>query len=262
MAAVSMSRRTIALILAVALAALATIALISYIRGLEDEVFAGSEIVKVFVAKQDIPAGVTGDTASSQGLIEERDVPKKVVPVGAITTLQDISGKVSIVTIYQDEIIVGPRFAAPGEATNVLPIPAGRHAISLQAGLAPAVAGFIQPGDKISLMVQINRVAQTANGTPIRNPALNGPFVRYLLQAVDVLAVGSRVVSGATTTAADGTTAPADQGGCCLLTLALTPQQSEQLVYAILNGQIYLTLLPDKATPVTTAGRTATNLFQ
>jgi len=261
-AGVSMSRRTIALVLAVLLAALATIALISYINGLEDKTLEGQTPEDVFVAKQDIPAGVSGDTASQQGLIEKRTVPQKFVPAGAITTLQDISGKIAIVQIFKDEIIVGPRFAAEGTATRVLPIPTGKQAISVQVATAPAVAGFIQPGDKISVMVQINRVAQTANGTPIKNPALNGPFVHYLLQGIDVLAVGSRVVSSAAATNANGQPANAEQTGCCLLTVALTPAQAEQLVFAINNGQIYLTLLPDRAPVASTAGRTATNLFQ
>src|SRR5688572_8606871 len=102
-----MSRRTVALVLAVALAALATIALISYIRGLEDKAFEGSEVVEVFVAKQDIAAGVTGDTAGQQGLIERRTVPAKVRPAGAITSLEEISGKFAAVQIFKDEVIVG-----------------------------------------------------------------------------------------------------------------------------------------------------------
>src|SRR5688500_6757777 len=187
-----MSRRTVALVLAVALAALATIALISYVRGLEDKAFEGTEIVDVFVAKQDIPAGVSGDTAGQQGLIERRSVPAKVRPETSITSLQEISGKIAAVQIFKDEIIVGARFVTPGAAVKgVLPIPQGRQAVSVQVSTPQGVAGFIQPGDQVSVIVKITRPGTGAQ---------SGEVARYLLQRIDVLAVGTRVVSvGATT---------------------------------------------------------------
>ena len=249
-----MSRRTIALVLAVALAALATIALISYVKGIEAEYLEGTEPVEVFVAKQDIPAGVTGDTASQQGLIERFEVPGKVAPEGAITSLQEISGRVAAVQIFKEEIIVGQRFIAPGAAVKgVLPIPEGRHAISVQVASPPGVAGFIQPGDRISLILHIARQGNTA--------ATSGSIARYLLQNIDVLAVGTRIVgAGLAPGAAGDAAAPVDQA-CCLLTVALTPGQAEQLVFAINNGALYFTLLPEKAPNVNTPGRTITNLF-
>jgi pilus assembly protein CpaB len=249
-ASVSMSRRTVALVLAVALAALATIALISYIRGLEDAAFKDTEIVDVFVAKQDIAAGVSGDTAGQQGLIERRRVPALVQPDNAITSLQEISGRIAAVQIFKDEIIVGQRFVTPGAAVRgVLPIPQGRQAISIQVASPQGVAGFIQPGDQVSLIAQVNR--------PGSGPSA-GEIARFLLQRVDVLAVGTRVV-GATVQPA-GSTATAEVA-CCLLTLALTPGQAEQLVFASLNGQLHFTLLPEGSQPANTPGRNITNLF-
>ena len=248
MASVSMSRRTIALVLAVALAALATIALISYVRGLEDKAFEGTETVEVFVAKQDIPAGVSGDTASQQGLIERVTVPAKVKPDGSINSLQEISGRIAAVQIFKDEIIVGQRFVVPGAAVKgVLPIPDGRQAISLQVDAPTGVAGFIQPGDRISMIVHISRQGQAIS--------------RYLLQNVDVLAVGTRIVGAGLAPGATGeAAAPVDQT-CCLLTVALTAGQAEQLVFAINVGELHMTLLPEKAPNVNTPGRTITNLF-
>lgn len=249
MASVSMSRRTIALVLAVALAALATIALISYVRGLEDKAFEGTEVVDVFVAKQDIPAGVSGDTASQQGLLIGTSVPAKVVPEGAIKSIQEISGRIAAVQIFKDEIIVGARFVTPGAAVKgVLPIPQGRQAISVQVGTPQGVAGFIQPGDQVSLIAKISRPGTGAQG---------GDIARFLLQRVDVLAVGARVVGASVPAAGE---APVDVA-CCLLTLALTPGQAEQLVLASLNGQLHFTLLPEGSQPANTPGRTLTNLF-
>lgn len=252
MASVSMSRRTIALVLAVVLAGLATIALISYIQGVKRDLSAGKTPVEVFVAKQDIPAGVSGDTASQQGLFEQRTVTEDVKPDTAITSLQEVSGKIAAVQIFKDEVIVSQRFVTPGAAVRgVLPIPQGRHAVSVQVAPPAGVAGFIQPGDQVSLITQVNRPGAGAAG---------GTIARFLLQRVDVLAVGSRVVAVSATPAQTGAQ-PAAEVACCLLTLALTPGQAEQLVFASLNGQLVFTLLPEGSQPANTPGRTIANLF-
>jgi len=251
-----MSRRTIALVLAVALAALATIALISYIKGLEDKAFQGQETVTVFVAKQDIGAGTTGDTASQQGLLERTTVPAKVRPQGAITSLEQISGHIAAVQIFKDEIIVQQRFVAPGAALkNVLPIPEGLQAVSVAISGAPAVAGFVQPGDQVSLLVQT--VNRRAGGAAVTGPAA-GPIVKYVMQRLNVIAVGSRIVSSATT---PQTQEQQQQQPGGVFTFAVTPAQAEQLVFATLNTTLYFTLLPANSQPVATRGRTFANLF-
>jgi Flp pilus assembly protein CpaB len=253
-AAVGMSRRTIALVLAVALAALATIALISYVKGLEDKAFEGTETIEVFVAKQDIAAGVTGDTAAQQGLIERTTVPAKVRPEGAIRSLEQISGHLAAVQIYKGEIIVQQRFVAPGQGVkNVLPIPEGQQAVSIAISGAPSVGGFVQPGDQVSLIIQTQN--RRPGGAVITGPAA-GNITKYLMQNLDVIAVGSRIVSSATTT---GQTAQEQPAG--IFTFAVTPAQAEQLVFASLNTTLYFTLLPANSKPVVTRGRTFANLF-
>lgn len=256
MASVGMSRRTIALVLAVALAALATIALISYIRGIEDDVYAKTKLVDVFVAKQDIPVGTTGDTASQQSLIQKTRVPAEVRPEGAITSLEQISGQLASVPIYKDEIIVAQRFRPPGNLGAVLPLTEGKQAVSVAIAGAPAVGGFVQPGDQVSLIVQTTN--RRAGGLAVTGGAA-GPITRYLLQNLDVIAVGARVVTTATT---PGTTPPAEQQQVAgIFTFSVTPQVAEKLVFAALNTTMYFTLLPPKAKPVSTNGRTFANLF-
>jgi hypothetical protein len=47
-----------------------------------------------------------------------------------------------------------------------------------------------------------------------------------------------------------------------LLTLALTPSQAEKLAYAVFEGDIYFTLVPNGQRPATTPGRTQANAFR
>jgi pilus assembly protein CpaB len=250
-----MSRRTIALIVAVALAALATIALISYINGVEDRANKNQITQDVFVAKQDIAAGTTGDTASSSGLFDRVTVPAKVIPSGAITSLEQISGRIAAVQIFKGEIIVQQRFVAPGQAIKgLLPIPPGKQAVSISISGAPAVGGFVQPGDQVTLVVSSTK---GIGGRPVTG---GGPLVKFLMQKLDVIAVGNQVVTNTAAPINNQTTQqPQNQGG--IWTFALTPTQIEQLIFAMQNTTPYFTLLPEKSNPVKTAGRTFANLF-
>jgi pilus assembly protein CpaB len=251
-----MSRRTIALVIAVVLAAVATIALVSYVQGVENKTTKNAQPVDVFVAKQTIPAGVTGDTAISQGLIQQITVPLKAKATGAIASLEEIKGKVASVDISQNEQILAQRFVAPGQIGSSLPIPVGRQAISVQVNIPPGVAGFIKQGDTVSVIAQLT----VPKGSSSTTQQQTTPKVQYLLQDVSVLAVGQQVVvTGQEGKQQQQQTQVQNQ---VLLTLAVTPRQAEQLVYGTLQGQLYFTIVPKGQGPARTPGRTADNVFK
>jgi pilus assembly protein CpaB len=252
-----MSRRTVALVVSVILAAVAAVALLSYVDSLKDEAFKGAKTVEVFVAKETIPVGTTGEAAAS-GLIERTTIPQKVVAEGAISTLDQLKGKVAGVTILKGEQIVAPRFVTPGQVRGQLPIPNGKVAMSVQVGIPPGVANFVQVGSHISILASLS-VPKKGGGAQ----AASEQRVQYLLQDVEVLQVGQRTITvtqgqqGAQTTQSEGQV---------LATLALTPAQAEKLGYAILvggTGNLYFTLLPENEHRSTgTPGRTKDNAFK
>jgi pilus assembly protein CpaB len=252
-----MSKRTVGLSVALLLAALATLILVSYVSGLEDRAYSGVETVSVFVAKETIPAGTTGDSAISKGLIAKESVPRKVRAESAVGSLEELRGKVAAVTILKGEQIVSARFVLPGQAKGVLPIPVDRQAMSVEVGIPSGVAGFVQPGDRISVIAQLELPK-----TGLRTGQANEPRVQYLLQAVEVLAVGPRVVVfGGEGSGDKGAQQTQQQQNRVLLTLALTPAQAEKLAFALFQGEVYFTLLPEGQKPVTTPGRTIQNAF-
>ena len=97
-----MSRRTIALVAAIVLAAVATVALISYVQSRGNSKEVQKTLVAVFVAKDVIPQGTSGDTAISQGLITQIKVPQLARVDGAIGSLQEIKGEVAAVDIQKN----------------------------------------------------------------------------------------------------------------------------------------------------------------
>ena len=252
MAAISMSKRTIALVVAVVLAAVATVALVSYVRGYENRINKEQELVPVFVAKDIIVKGTTGDVAIQRGLIEQIDVPRKAKAEGAIGSLDVIKGKVAEVTLFKGEQILGERFKVVGQlSADVLTVPPNRVAMTMEVGVPPGVAQFIQIADHITILAQMS----VGRGQTLESRT------GVLLHDVEVLQIGKLVRTAPTPgqAVAQAVTVP---DGTVLLTLALSIPQAEKLTFAIFNGRLYLTLLPKTGKPAPTApGRTAANAF-
>ncbi len=249
-ARIGSSKRTLAVLSALVLASVATVALWSYVRGVEAQAVQGADDVEAFVAKDVIRAGTSGRDAIAQGLITKSPVPRRNLAEGAIAALDHIQDKVADVDIMKGEQILTARFVAAQDA-SALPIPPEMQAVSVEVGIPPGVAGFIQKGSRVSI---VTHVASTGQGG-------NEPRVQYLLQDVQVLNVGQRVVSTPQQGATNGQ-AQASDTSKVLLTLALPPKDVEKLTFAIWNGQLYFTLLPPDQKPVGTTGRTSANIFQ
>lgn len=246
----STARRGLAVGLAIALAAVATISLISYLRGVEGRALKGIESVHAFVAKEIIPSGTSGGTAITKGLIGRELIPRKTLAIGSIRSLTEIKSRVASVTILKGEQILSARFKTSGAAKGLLNLPADRQALSVELELPPGVSGFVQPGDHISVIARLEKTGPTANPIDVH--------VKYLLQDIEVLAVGQRVV---TSDKNKGAQVEQDTRKV-LLTLALTPGEAEKLAFALFDGELYFTLLPQDQKPVETSGRTRENAFQ
>ena len=249
MAAVSMSRRTIALIAAVVLAAVATVALVSYIQGVRDDAKGEGTLVPVFVAKDTIPPGKGADAAISEGLIDQVNVQESARVVGTIQSLTEIQGLIAAAAIFPNEQIVTGQFVEAAQAVQSgLDISGNQMAVSFEVGIVPGVANFLNPGDRISILAQMNAPGGGGGGA-------SGPRVQFLLQNVLILQIGTRTF---TEEGADTVRRGLDN---VVLTVSLNGRFAEKLVFAKLNGQLYLTLLPEGARPQNTPGRTIANAF-
>jgi Flp pilus assembly protein CpaB len=110
------------------------------------------------------------------------------------------------------------------------------------------VAGFVTPGDRVSLVLTMKR------GDVDKS--------QFLLQDIQVLAVGSTALANA---AAQGGGGRVNQGKgqVAAVTLSVRQEDVEHLVYAAEHGSIYMTLLARDAKPLSkTGGVTADNVIQ
>lgn len=243
-----------AIVVAVILAVVATVALVSYIRGVESRTQEQLAPVQAFVAADLVPAGTSAEAAVAGGLIEQRDIPSAAVPPGAITSLAQIEGTVAASDIQPGEVILEARFGEVTQtARGLRPIPEGQQAISVEVSVPPGVAGFISPGDFVSLLAQFDVPVE---GDDEEAGETTQAQLAFLVQSVEVLAVGRRVVQ------AEGQdqVQPTEQ---VLVTLAVDAEQAEQVAFAALNGSMWFTLLPEELeAPVDTPGRTLDNIFE
>ncbi|MFN2615130.1 MAG: Flp pilus assembly protein CpaB [Actinomycetota bacterium] len=264
MKGVSLGKRATSLVLAVGLAALASVALVTYVHGLERKAYAGVETVDVYVAKSSIPVGTTAEQAASKGMIDKTPVPQKVVAEGAVTSLDQIRGQVAGVTILPGVQLLVARWTTPDHLGSSLPIPSDRQAITVQVDTPNGVGGFIQPGDHVSLLAQFElSVPKNGVWANVTDPSI----VRFLLQDVPVLAVGQKIAgaqtdgSGSRGAAKDSKTTSGSTSDSIMLTLAVKPGDAEKVAYAAFGGKMWFTLLPPGQGPTRTSGRNPLNIF-
>lgn len=209
-------------------AALAALVIFTVIRNFQDqlrEVSAPPDLERVFVAKRTL---WPGETISDEDL-EAREFPPELIPFGVLGNRDDAINRVPVERILANEFIRAERLAAP-EAGRGLPaiVPKGMRAIQLNLFGGSAVAGFLNPGNFVDVLV-------TA-GEPVKT--------KTLFQAVTVLAVNDRL-GNERKKDEEGKTKGRKRREKPSVTVAVTPDQAEKLTHAHIEGAVTLTLRND-----------------
>jgi pilus assembly protein CpaB len=236
-----MQSRVLAILIAVVLALVATAAMIVYVNGADRRALTGQDPVVVLVAKDTIKAGTAGEVAENGNLIESQSVPRKNLVPGAARVATQLRGRFAAVDIVKGEQLLLRRWVGSEDIAGrrLLPIPEGHQAVSIGVDLVRQVAGFVTPGDKVSLLVTM--------------PHDGKDRTDFLLQNVQVLAVGATAL---TTTSAQGGGGRVNQGKgsqtLTAVTLAIDGRYVRNVVHAAEEGSIYLSLMPPNADAVAT----------
>ena len=249
-----MGRRTVLLLVAALIAALGTTMVFMYVRGVEARAAARFDAVKVLHAVEPIPAGETLEAAQAAGKIQMRTVPRDSVLAGATTSVADMATQVALTTVYPGEQIITDKFGSPGEQ-DVLTIPDGQMAISVNLTDPARVAGFVTPGAEVAVFVSAEPEESTAENTrPLPD------FTRLLLPRVQVIGVGTTTVVPTTTTDETGAQTT-EQLPRTLLTLAVDQRDAERVIFAAKNGELAFALLTDRSKVKPAPPVTADNIF-
>ncbi|MGI4880626.1 MAG: Flp pilus assembly protein CpaB [Janthinobacterium lividum] len=156
-----------------------------------------------------------------------------VVPAGALTSPAQADGKIAIVDIQPQQLILENLVSADaGAAGLAMLVPVGQRVFSTDVTDDVAVGGFLRPGDTVDIEIVLPQdVIGGQQSGPDRSES------RTLLQNIRVLTVGPTFGQpGGTTT--DGKERPSARA----LTLAMNPDQIAPFMLARKLGHFYLLL--------------------
>ena len=247
-----MGRRTILLVVAALVAVLGSGLVFVYVKGADARAMEDQAPVQVLKAVAQIEPGETLDQAQAAGKLALQDVPTEQVLDGAVSAIGDLGSSVALARVFPNEQITSAKFGSAGDE-DVLTLPEGTVAISVNLTDTGRVAGFVSPGTEVALFV---------NG-PVGDDGTE--VARLLLPAVEVVAVAQATVTTAAATApAEDGAAPAEgteQLPRTLVTLAVSQADAERVLYASTHGELSFGLRTSTSKVEPSAGITADNLF-
>lgn len=247
-----MTRRILAFLVALVLAALGTAAVLVYVQRADERALADTTAVEVLVARQRIPAGTTGESIRSRGLVESLRMPAGTLPDSeALTSLPAELDKLVVTSDLQPgQLVLRRMFSASARTAGGLAIPEGLVAVSFEATVAEQVAGYVRPGSQVAVFVRYQEIDEKKGrsvGGKGSDDTISGTAV--LLPKVEVIAIGSFSDGGQTTTTpVDGR---AEEDGriakTVLVTVAVDTIQAAKVIHAAGADAIYLALLTDSS---------------
>jgi pilus assembly protein CpaB len=123
----------------------------------------------VVVATQDLPPRIP----IAAGALEVKSLPTAGLPSTVFSKISDALGMIPLVTIVKGQAISSNLVAKPGQSFGVqsefLPIPSGYVALTIPTSEQQGVAGYIQPGDYISVLATVTSGAKVATKTVFIN---------------------------------------------------------------------------------------------
>ena len=224
-----MNRRLMAVLAAVVVGLIGVVAVMIYASSADSRAVAGQRPQTVFIAAKQVPSGTSAADAVAQGLIVSTQAAAKGVPVGALSTVDESTGKLLALTdIAPGEFVFASRFGTTPLGQKAIQVPGGQVAISVALADPARVGSFVTPGSRIVIF----------DSFPKDAPAQT----RVLLDDVLVIAMGATSLTPAAS--ADGQASTAAGGAqsateAVLVTVALPPDSAARLVHGTQTGLLY-----------------------
>ena len=286
-------RRIIGIVAATILALIGTVALVTYVRSATDDAVADEALVDVYVVDEFVPKGAEPDTIMSAVSVEQ--VPARLVQAGALTDLEQVGEQVAASDLQPGDQLLAARLAAKDLVTQEV---TDKVQVSALLEAERAVGGALKKGDLVGVYISFDPfdvdvsgqdpdaqadAKRTLRPTPRRcshhpldvvRPIPRRPTPRRFptkTPNVSRLEFRNVLVTNVQTTSApvnpddtnddtngDEPTVAQVTGTQYVVTIALSPEQSERFVFATEFGKVWLSLDPatvadDGTRPVTLA---------
>jgi pilus assembly protein CpaB len=234
-----MTRRILAITVAIVLAGLGTAGVLFYALTADARARARIEDpVTVAIAAKRISAGTTGERIRSENLVRLEKMPKSSVPSDALSEISSELDKLVVMSnVAAGQVLLAANFGDSTRATSGLPLPEGKMAVTVETGVPEQVAGYVQPGAQIVMFLTYDLLDSNGKKTGIQR-------TRVLLPRVEVLAVGT-YQPNRNGTSTNSTTGGNRTTSSLLVTVAVDQQEAERLIEGQAHGSLYLGLLTD-----------------
>ncbi len=189
----------------------------------EQNAFKSEKLTSVYVVHGTVPVDESAQSAYSAGLITSVEMPTRYVPVGAVTDLGALGTQVAGSRLGTGEVVVHGMFvdAATNPSRPSDAVPKGHVAVTVSVDSSAGVAGFIQPGDTVDILVDIDSNEEAT-----------------LYQSVPVLAVNHTLVAVPDTTSGEAPSTDVDQAAT-LITFSMTPAAAAHIPPTHSDGSAY-----------------------
>ena len=178
------------------------------------------ETVPIYVAQQNINLGDPVD----ETMVSLQEWPKDKVPVGAMTSWDEIEDRRPRAIIFGGEPLLDGKFLPKGQSHDPISgIPAGMRLKTVSVDAEKSAAGLLSPGDRVDLQLFVEKNER-------KN--ITSSFTKIILQNIRVYAVDQAVQRSV-----DGTEA---RTVAKTVSLIVTPQQANRVTLAENLGDISL----------------------
>lgn len=234
--------------ISVVIGLLAAVVATGYVSSVRAKVLSEAEPRDVYMTTKSVTAGTSLDDMLASGSARKVEAPSKYVASDAISSADQVSGRVLLYDVGAGEQLTQSKFKSSGGSDVAGEIPRGKVAVSVPIDEVTGVGASLRPGDSIVLFATFS-------------PGPGGIDVtRVLLAKVQVVA--SSTDAG---TQQSGGLAAKSGGGATkqTVTVAVTPPEAEKVVFAAEKGHIWAALRPlSKDLNTSTGGQTMRSIFR
>lgn len=237
------------IIIAIVLALVTALLIFLFFKGMEKKPDKEAGLVtpktQVIFTTRDVPAR----TILDKTMITVKELESELVPEGVIMSFDSADGSVTKTDLTANSPIFYNQLY-PGDPRLSYLVPEGKRAVSLMLETpAERVANLIKPGDMVDII-----------GT-FEEEFVKEEITKIIVQASEILAIGRQLPGQPAPVIQEGE--KQKEPGPMPITLAVTPQEAEQLVIAAKKAvELRLALRsPEQKEYVWTIGVTAPRLF-
>lgn len=233
-----MKTRLLGGIVAVVLAIVGTLLLVTYVQAADARAQKDLQPVDVLVIQSQVPEGA--DLQQIRSAVKLASLPAASVPNGALKSLSGMEGKVAGAELMPGEALLGNRLVDPNSlaAPGSVPVPDGLQEVSVQLDAQRVVGGRLAAGDTVGVMVLLGQPGQAESEA-------SAQLVFHKVLVTSVQRATSRNTNTAQASSEQANTQLPE--GSFIVTLARSDVDATKIVYGAKYGDIWLTKEPAEA---------------